>query len=55
MPVKKRGKIMRLRNITLAGVILIVLAFTTGMAGAIENGTGNETPSVNVTEIQPKH
>ena len=40
---------MRLRNITLAGVILIVLAFTTGMAGAIENGTGNETPSVNVT------
>ena len=40
---------MRLRNITLAGVILIVLAFTIGMAGAIENGTGNETPTVNVT------
>ncbi|VVB55550.1 Uncharacterised protein [uncultured archaeon] len=40
---------MRLRNITLAGMILIVLAFTIGMAGAIENGTGNETPSVNVT------
>ena len=40
---------MRLRNITLAGVILIVLSFTIGMAGAIENSTGNETPSVNVT------
>ena len=40
---------MRLRNITLAGVILIVLAFTIGMAGAIENVTGNETSSVNVT------
>ena len=40
---------MRLRNITLTGVILIVLAFTIGMAGAIENSTGNETPSVNVT------
>ena len=40
---------MRLRNITLAGVILIVLAFTIGMAGAIENGTDNENPSVNVT------
>ncbi|MFZ3384820.1 MAG: DUF5667 domain-containing protein [Candidatus Methanoperedens sp.] len=40
---------MRLRNITLTGVILIVLAFTVGMAGALENSTGNETPSVNVT------
>jgi hypothetical protein len=40
---------MRLRNITLAGMILIVLAFTIGMAGAIENGTGNETPLVNIT------
>ncbi|MFZ3167387.1 MAG: DUF5667 domain-containing protein [Candidatus Methanoperedens sp.] len=40
---------MRLRNITLAGVILIVLAFTIGMAGAIENGTDNEIPSVNIT------
>jgi hypothetical protein len=39
---------MRLRIITLAGVILSMLAFTIGMAGAIENGTGNETP-VNVT------
>ncbi len=41
---------MRLRNITLAGVILLVLAFTIGMAGATENSTGNETPAVNVTE-----
>ena len=40
---------MRLRNIILAGIILIVMAFTIGMAGAIENGTGNETSSVNVT------
>ncbi|VVB54727.1 Uncharacterised protein [uncultured archaeon] len=40
---------MRLRNITLAGIILIVLAFTISMAGAIENSMGNETPSVNVT------
>ncbi|VVB55769.1 Uncharacterised protein [uncultured archaeon] len=40
---------MRLRNITLAGMILIVLAFTIGMAGAIENGTDNETLTVNVT------
>ncbi len=40
---------MRLRNITMAGVILCVLAFTIGMAGAIENNTNNETPTVNVT------
>ncbi|HEY9204909.1 MAG TPA: DUF5667 domain-containing protein [Candidatus Methanoperedens sp.] len=41
---------MRLRNITLAGIILLVLAFTVGMAGATENGTANETPTVNATE-----
>ncbi len=41
---------MRLKNITLAGVILLVLAFTIGMAGAIENGTANET-AVNQTTI----
>jgi len=40
---------MRLKNITLAGVILFALAFTIGMAGATESGTGNETPTVNVT------
>jgi Domain of unknown function (DUF5667) len=40
---------MRLRSITMAGVILSVLVFTIGMAGAIENSTGNETPTVNVT------
>ncbi|MFZ3166675.1 MAG: DUF5667 domain-containing protein [Candidatus Methanoperedens sp.] len=40
---------MRLKNITMAGMILLVLAFTVGMAGAIENGTANETPTVNVT------
>ncbi len=45
----KRGEIMRLRNITMAGVILLVLAFTASMANAIENGTVNETPTVNVT------
>lgn len=33
----------------MAGVILSVLAFTIGMAGAIENNTNNETPMVNVT------
>ena len=43
---------MRLRNITMAGMILLVLAFTVGMAGAIENGTANETPTVNVTGTQ---
>jgi hypothetical protein len=33
---------MRLSNITLAGIILLMLAFTTGMAGATEqNVTGN--------------
>ncbi|MBU1000683.1 hypothetical protein KKE78_04805 [Patescibacteria group bacterium] len=37
---------MRLRNITLAGIILLVLAFTIGMADATENATGNETPTV---------
>ena len=36
---------MRLRNINLAGVILLVLAFTIGMAG----GTTNETPTVTAT------
>ena len=47
-----RGEIMRLRNITMAGMILLVLAFTVGMAGAIENSTANETPTVNVTGTQ---
>ncbi len=43
-----RGEIMRLKNITLAGIILLVLAFTVGMAGATEqNATGNETTTVN--------
>jgi hypothetical protein len=41
---------MRLRNITIAGIILLVLAFTVGMASAI--GTANETPTVNVTGTQ---
>ncbi len=45
----KKGEIMRLRNITLAGVILLVLAFTIGMASATENGTDNETQTVNAT------
>ncbi len=38
-----RGEIMRLRNITLAGIILLVLIFTIGMVSATENATGNET------------
>ncbi len=43
---------MRLRNITLAGIILLVLAFTVGMAGATDqNGTGNETTTVNTTTV----
>jgi hypothetical protein len=41
---------MRLKNITLAGIILLVLAFTAGMAGATDqNATVNETPAVNET------
>ncbi|MFZ3059916.1 MAG: DUF5667 domain-containing protein [Candidatus Methanoperedens sp.] len=40
---------MTLRNITLAGMILLVLAFTIGMAGAAENGTVNETSTVTAT------
>ena len=40
---------MRLRNITLAGAILLMLAFTIGMAGATENGTADETPTVTAT------
>jgi hypothetical protein len=41
---------MRLKNITLAGIILLVLAFTVGMAGATDqNATVNETPAVNET------
>ncbi len=40
---------MRLRNITLAGIILLVLAFTIGMASAAENATGNETPTSTAT------
>lgn len=41
---------MRLRNITMAGVIL--LAFTIGMAGATENGTANETSTVTGTPTE---
>jgi hypothetical protein len=41
---------MRLKNITMAGIILLVLAFTVGMAGATDqNATVNETPTVNET------
>ncbi len=41
---------MRLKNITLAGAILLVLALTVGMAGATDqNATVNETPTVNET------
>ncbi len=49
---------MRLRNITLAGIILLVLAFTVGMAGATTDQnvtgnatTGNETTTVNTTAV----
>ncbi|MCZ7400018.1 MAG: DUF5667 domain-containing protein [Candidatus Methanoperedens sp.] len=41
---------MRLGNITLAGIILLVLVFTIGMAGAAENATGNETATGTLTE-----
>ncbi len=41
---------MRLRNITLAGIILLALAFTIGMVSATENSTGDETPTVTATE-----
>jgi len=46
---------MRLGNITLAGMILLMLVFTIGLAGAAENATGNGTstatgtPTVNTT------
>lgn len=40
---------MESRIITQAGIILIVLALITGIAGATENATGNETSTVNVT------
>jgi hypothetical protein len=40
---------MRLGNITRAGIILLVLVFTIGMAGAAENATGNETATVTPT------
>lgn len=40
---------MRLGNITLAGMILLVLVFTIGMAGAAENATGNETATETLT------
>lgn len=40
---------MRLRNITLAGITLLVLIFTIGMVSATENATGNETPTVTAT------
>jgi hypothetical protein len=40
---------MRLKNVTLAGIILLVLIFTIGMVSATENATGNETPIVTAT------
>ncbi|SNQ59068.1 DUF5667 domain-containing protein [Candidatus Methanoperedens nitratireducens] len=38
-----------LSNILLAGIILLVLTFTMGMAGATENVTSNETSTANTT------
>jgi hypothetical protein len=40
---------MKLRNITLAGTILLALVFTIGLAGAAENATGNETVNATAT------
>ncbi|SNQ60038.1 DUF5667 domain-containing protein [Candidatus Methanoperedens nitratireducens] len=40
---------MRLKNITLAGIILLVLVFTIGMVSATDNATGIETPTVTTT------
>ncbi len=40
---------MRLGTITLAGMILLVLVFTIGLAGAAENATSNETSTVTAT------
>ncbi len=40
---------MRLRNITLAGITLLVLIFTIGMVSATENATGNETATATAT------
>jgi hypothetical protein len=41
---------MRLRNITLAGMILLVLVFIIGMAGAAENAKGNETSTAGLAD-----
>lgn len=41
---------MRLKNLTLASTVLLMLVFTIGMASATDqNATGNETPTVNTT------
>jgi hypothetical protein len=40
---------MRLRNITLAGITLLVLIFTIGMVSATENATSNETATATAT------
>jgi len=40
---------MRLRNITLAGMVLLLLAFTTIAGATDQNTTENETQDVNVT------
>ena len=40
---------MRLRNIIPACVIMLLLGFTAGTAGAVENGTADETPVANMT------
>ncbi len=41
---------MKMKNMTLAGIILLVLAFTIGMAGATEqNATGSGIPAATVT------
>jgi len=49
MPRLKRGKIMRLRHITLTGMVLLLLAFITIAGATDQNTTGNETQDVNVT------
>jgi len=45
---------MRLREITLAGIILLVLTFSIAIVSATDqNATGNETPVVNETNETP--
>ncbi len=50
----EKGEIMRLKDITLTGMILLLLAFITIAGATDQNTTGNETQDVNVTGTTTK-